>query len=557
MPFASCRHRSMVALFTIAATAPIASGGELQILSVSPARHALDAPIDSDVTITFDRPVNPATVTSASLRVAGRWSGPFSYTIEFSNLNQTVRCRPQGSWTFSAGEIVQVNLANTIQAADGSPLRTAGHAWQFNTAASPATRQFAPIDVFTNRTSPDEGTRLYGASGADLNRDGYLDLTTVNEDTFDLRVFMNSADGTGQYGDILLPPLPIGIGASPNEPADFNNDGLPDIAVAAAITADVWIALGNGNGTFQTPQSVAVSAAPHGLAVLDVDGDADLDIATANTGGSDVALMINNGLGVFGPATFFEGGGAGEYGLAAADMNNDGLIDLVVGARFSEDIIVHLNNGNGTFTGLPTVDAGGGVWMISLGDLNGDGNIDVATANGTSSSGSILLGDGTGNLNEPSVYLLPPHCISTDLGDLDGDGDLDWIISSFGGGQWLIYENDGTGDFTFDQSISARSNSSCALLIDIDNDRDLDVVTFDEIADMISVYKNRGPAVAGDMNCDGRIDGNDVASFVKALLDGAGYLAQHPYCLIDNGDVNSDNAIDTGDVDGFVQLLIQ
>lgn len=68
--------------------------------------------------------------------------------------------------------------------------------------------------------------------------------------------------------------------------------------------------------------------------------------------------------------------------------------------------------------------------------------------------------------------------------------------------------------------------------------------------------KNKGPAVKGDMNCDGRIDGADIQAFGLAMLNPASYDATYPHCLIANADVDLDTAIDMDDITPFVQLLV-
>ena len=475
----------IVSVFVLVAPR-IGSATPLNVASMNPARLAA-APKNTTVTITFDRAVSPASVTPASFRVFGKQSGVAAGAFSFSNANQSVTLTP--SRPFVAGEVVIVNLSHAITAADSSPLRSAGFAYQFRIQTQPSSRTFTQIQQMSNRTNPSVHTQIYGAMAADLNGDGYVDLATVNEDSADLRNFLNLADGTGQYGAFLHPPFSIGVESSPNESGDYDGDGKVDIAISATTSESVWIVRGNGDGTWASEQHVSVGMEPHGIAVLDVDGDGDWDVVNANHGSNNLSLMINTG-GTLGAPSFFDSGEDGEYALTSGDMNNDGIFDLIVGAQEGQRIIVLLGNGDGTFTPQTSQDAGGLAWKLTVGDVNGDGNLDVATANGDSGNAAILLGNGDGTLQAPIVLPTAPHVVGSALGDLDGDGDLDWVVSSYGGGLWHVFVNDGTGHFTADPDIPAVSNPSCAILLDVDNDGDLDLALTDEIADVVKIMQN-------------------------------------------------------------------
>jgi len=483
----------------LAATSASADGaglalGEMQVVWARPSRNRVDVGGNTSVRVRFDRPVQAATVDPSSFRVFGRWSGRADGVFSFSDGGRTVTLDPDHD--FSAGETVYVNLGRSIVATDGSPLRSAGYAFQFmvatrsKVAIPPGPLPFTQIDSLVVRSTPNDPTRAYGGLGSDFDRDGWLDLAIVNEISADLRVFVNRADGSGLYEPFLQPPTPIGIQASPNEPGDFNNDGLPDAATANVTDNTVSILLGHGDGTFAPQQVVAVGAQPRGLAVLDADGDGDPDIATANTTGNNVSLLLNNGSGVFGPATSFDAGGNGEYSLGAGDMNNDGIDDLVVGTRNDQTIHVLRGNGNGTFTHVGSGSAAGSTWQLALGDLNRDGNLDVATGNGGSANGAILKGNGDGTLGPPSVVTVSGTIVASDMGDLDGDGDLDWILSSFGAPAWFVFRNNGAGTMTSAQSFMAPQAASCSVFLDFDNDGDLDLALVDEVADVVLLKRN-------------------------------------------------------------------
>lgn len=495
---------------------PFQAGAQISVVSTAPSRHTA-APLTTSISVTFDRPVDRATITPHSFWAFGRWSGPADGAFEFSSGDQTVTIRP--ARRFTVGEPVTVTIADSVRGADGSSFRAQGYQYQFMTHARRGRMTFTQIDSITTNLVPSDFTRIYGAAGSDVNLDGFLDLVVVNEVSADIRVFLNRADGTGLYHPFLQPPTANEIEASPNEPSDFNRDGQIDLATANTTGSTASIHLGIGNGTFAPRQVVAVGSAPHGLAVLDVDGDGDIDIATSNTSGNNVSVMLNSGNGVFGAATSFDAGCSGEYALGAADMNEDGIMDLVVGCITSQTVRVLRGNGNGTFTGLTPAAAGGNVWMLAVGDVNGDGHIDVATSNSGSGNGGILLGNGAGGLLPAVTYAIPGTAIATDLGDFDGDGDLDWVMSSFSGSRWRLYRNNGNGTFGFVQDWTADANPSCAVILDFDNDRDLDLVFTDEIEDTIRLMRNDS-FCPGDFNGDGMTDVPDIFGFLAAWFGG-------------------------------------
>ncbi len=518
-----------------------AAGGELAVVSVEPAAHTLTASTTTAITVHFDQPLAPATVNASSFWAFGRWSGTVTGTYTFSDGDRTVTLTPSES--LSAGETVMVILSHHLEAAGGAALRSAGYSYQFWTAVSQTTLTFSELGTLTTRTSQAVSTRAYGGIATDLNNDGYLDITTVNEDSADLRVFLNQADGTGLFNPFLQPTSPVNTQASPSEPADFNHDGFADICVANISTASVSILLGNGDGTYGPQQEITVGSSPRGIAVLDADGDGDVDIVNTNSGTSNMSILFNDGSGVFGLPNFFEGGGAGEWALAAADMNDDGIMDLVIGARSGQTIVINTGDGDGTFTIAGSAPAGGPVWMLVCGDLDGNGTEDVAAVNSSANNGAILRGDGAGNLFLAQTYATDPFSLATDIGDLDGDGDLDWMTSSFSG-DWWLYANQGNGTFVFDQEFLAPAAASCSLLFDYDNDGDLDLGLIDELADVVILYTNNG--IAGDVNGDCTVN---VLDLIDLLLCFG--LPAAPGC--EPQDVNNDGAVNVLDL---IDLLL-
>ncbi|HEX2896420.1 MAG TPA: FG-GAP-like repeat-containing protein [candidate division Zixibacteria bacterium] len=522
------------------------------ISAVFPVSQEIQADTLTDIIVTFDSVMNPASINSSSFKVFGHWSGPKFGTHQMENGNTQVRFTPNEP--FSAGEWVLASLAKTVETINGTDLPS-GYAWNFWIKTKPATLNLTEIDQIEVREEGEEHIQCYGAYGGDINDDGYSDITVVNEITDDIRLFLN--DGTGGYSSFTTTSLGVNGVPSPNDGGDFNSDGKIDLAIGASQSNQLRVVMNNGSGGYTGPTSYTTGNNNRGVAVLDLNGDGHSDITTCSWGASKVYKLLNNGNGTFAAAVQIETGSSGEWACAAGDANNDGILDLFVGAQSGQDIILLLGDGNGGLVFSTSVNSGGATWMLATGDINGDGNIDVASANSSSDNASVIFGDGTGGLSDPVTYPTPAFALAIDLGDIDGDGDLEMVTSSYGGGEWRVFENDGAGNYINPLDYPATTAASCMTLHDRDRDGVMDLTGIDEIADLIFLFE---PATGsccsglrGDLNGDGNncniIDLNFLVNFIFRGSANPGPCALESDV---NGNGTGPNVIDLNYVVNFI-----
>src|SRR6185437_5763037 len=80
--------------------------------------------------------------------------------------------------------------------------------------------------------------------------------------------------------------------------ADFNGDGISDVAVLG--TDDVAIYLGTGRGGFSAPVSYSAGLDPTGLTIRDINHDGHPDLVIGGAFG-DVLTLAGQGDGTFRP----------------------------------------------------------------------------------------------------------------------------------------------------------------------------------------------------------------------------------------------------------------
>ena len=103
-----------------------------------------------DIRVSFDQPVDPATLTDTSFSVFGRWSGVVEGALSVDAAGTTVTFRP--SRTMFRGESVTVTLSEAIQATSGAAL-SKGYFLPFYVASAPGTGlAFSPLPKTRQKT---------------------------------------------------------------------------------------------------------------------------------------------------------------------------------------------------------------------------------------------------------------------------------------------------------------------------------------------------------------------------------------------------------------------
>jgi FG-GAP-like repeat len=305
----------------------------------------------------------------------------------------------------------------------------------------------------------------------DFNRDGKLDI--ISDGGSELYLSLGNGDGSFQ-DPVTVANVPYsytqGLVAG-----DFNHDNKLDVAVAG-----IWVLLGNGDGTFQNPIVSPSVATP--MATVDVNGDGELDLA-AYTNFGTVAVLLGDGNGSFMDVRAVALAASSYYPEAAvaADFNGDGKLDLVVaeGNYPNGQLSVELGKGNGTF-GSPIVSALSTTATqpteILAADFNGDGKPDVVVEDDNGASFQVLMGRGNGSFGTPVDNPLTYQISSFVAGDFNRDGKADLAVLSSSNSPFLtVYLSNGDGTFTTDQQYVVYPNSYVTAA-DVNGDGNLDLI---------------------------------------------------------------------------------
>lgn len=263
-------------------------------------------------------------------------------------------------------------------------------------------------------------------------------------------------------------PYTAGSGSAPQSviSADFNQDGIADIA-ASKFGGGVSILLGRGDGTFNSPTSLATSTSQvYEITAGDINGDGVSDLAVGIAGGGSPVLniIIGNGDGSFRAATSFPG--QGFQAVHLADLNGDGKLDLISDLSLANGVTVLIGNGNGTFKAAVSYQALSSTSATLSGDFNGDGKLDLVSTGFNSGSITTILGNGDGTFRSPTTYVVGNNLGTTihalGIADFNGDGRLDVVNADISAGTASVLLGNGDGSFRAKLSLQTGTISGTA-----------------------------------------------------------------------------------------------
>ncbi len=296
---------------------------------------------------------------------------------------------------------------------------------------------------------------------------------------------------------------------------DFNGDGIPDLAVLWTTNSygspySVTILFGKGDGTFTTGPTVQPTGMQSYPTMIsgDFNGDDKADLAILSWNGysiSYVTMLLGNGDGTFGTpqtGTVFDQGPVGGDGVpgsaVAADFNGDGKLDLAVVGDYASQggVTILLGNGDGTFKAAgPNLDPTADFGLIATGDFNGDGIPDLVVTNyyEFGSSPIVFLGKGDGTFTSvPTSFTLDYFPKSVVVGDFNGDGVLDLAFYDLEGVEIALGNGDGTFKETSASPIAVPNELTSLQIGDFNHDGKLDLAGVDNDQDRIVLLLGAG-----------------------------------------------------------------
>jgi len=486
-----------------------------------------------------------------SLSVLLNTTAPGATSAGFMAVQTFVLSHPPGDVT-----AVDLNGDGRPDIVVTSPGGNAVSALMNTTAANAAAVAFASERVV------DTGNAPLWVVATDTNGDGKPDLAITYAIDNTVSVVLNQTlpgSSEPQFG--MRTAIPAGNGPALLAAADLSGDGRADFVVGTLVGNAVTVipAMAASNqvaANLADAASFGVGGFPISANVADFDGDGLPDVAAANLVAASVSVLINTtARGAAAPA--FAGQqsfptGSGPRGSASGDFNGDGKPDLVTANENDNTVSVLLNTtaaaGAPAFAAHQDFAVGGFAFGVAVADFNGDGRADIVAVNAHDGTASVLLnttapGALTASFAAQQTFETGPGANSVAVADVNGDGLPDLIVSSFSQNVLAVLVNTTplgatTPSFAAHQDFAVGRGSNWGEAFDVNGDGLPDLVSTDSVDNTVSVLINtsvRGSATLAFGDRQIFAAGAKPSHVAAADLDGDGRLD----LIVSN--MNSDN----------------
>lgn len=424
-----------------------------------------------------------------------------------------------------------------------------------------STKQFPATPIITENLS----FYIADIDLADFDNDGDMDyvvcFTGVNDG--ELAWFQRLEDGTYQKWTIATNKDFIEA-----DVADFNGDGLVDIATIGLINSDKNCRVYTNQGNLFFNEKIIAQGVHGALDVDDIDGDGDFDIAVTGIGfvrqqseeseGSRTLLNDGEGnftLGKWLNAIIFVSTTSMHETIKIVDFNGDGVKDfLSFKSNFTGGLYFFDGTRTGDFNDIEGIEIDDDNGAIDLGghlvvfDIDNDGLLDIVRQGHGEDRISVLYQLPNFRFRREYIDLNWDNCCNPSakmsFGDLDNDGDIDLVFPEQGNVDEDVswYENI-DGRLYKHQIHGVLEGVRVPKMVDWDNDGDLDIFA--------TVSSGQTGNRENELILYENIDGKNFINW--RLNDALDYAADVEFADID-GDGDLDAFATARDADDLVWL---
>ncbi|CAF1358358.1 unnamed protein product [Rotaria sp. Silwood1] len=366
----------------------------------------------------------------------------------------------------------------------------------------------------------------------DLNNDKDDDIIAIFSSSSSMGIFLGNGDGSFQQMKIYS----TDVGSLPlfSFLADFNKDGMKDIAILDSDTPSINIFFGYNNGSFSKKPSIPIdsSSSSYFMASGDFNNDSEIDIVVSNLANDDITILLLRYQTDFANETFYsEGSLSRPLSVALGNFGQSHQSGIVVANSGTHTVQILFDYQQGTFMNKTTYKIADNSYpqYVAVADFDKDDQQDVAMIDSWNAALIIFLTVDNGIFDQKSVYSLESKSFpnSIGVGDFNKDSWIDVVVTNKNANNIAVYLGFDYPTFVSSKmTLHRRDSLAYSIGIgDFNNDFRLDMAIISYESNVISVIFGYGDGTYG----------NEQQLNIVTL--------KNPLCLVVD-DFNNDTALD-------------